>query len=116
MKLTLLALLLSGSVFAAGPIQSTQTSYATTNQSATTWGTLISSLSKEANYLDIYTNSSTGTLILGIGAYGHEYNALYIAPGTSRVIPLKVPKYSRISLKGLNKTVNTGESIINFME
>ncbi len=114
--LVLLALLLCSQSFAGGPILSVQTNHITTTESSTAWGTLVLSLTKEANYLDVYTHSSTGTLILGIGAYGHEYNALYIPPGTARTIPLKVPKFSRISFKGLNKTVNTGESIINFME
>lgn len=101
---------------ASGPVTQYQTNNSTTNRTTSAWGTIITSLSRDVNYVDVYNSSTSGTLILGLGAYGAEYNAIYIPPNTARVYPLIIPKGKRVSLKSLNATVSTGELILNFLE
>lgn len=115
-KLILLAALISFSAFAGRPITQIQNNFATTSYTTSAWGTIVSSLSRESAYVDVYSSSTAGTIILGIGAVGSEYNALYLQPNSARVIPLRIPKNSRVSLKALNGTVITGEMILNFLE
>jgi len=107
-------------VRAGGPITQVQSMHGSTTIYGTAWVQVVSSLSKTANYVDVHNSSASGTLILGIGASGSEYNALYIVPSTDRTIPLRVPKGSRVSLKGLSPnglySITNGETILTFLE
>lgn len=101
--------------FAGLPTTQIQQKNVTTNVTTSTWGTLVSSLQKEVGYVDVYNSSTSGTLILGVGAVGSEYNALYIPASTARTFPLTIHRNSRVSVKALNATVSTGELILNFI-
>lgn len=113
---TIVLILFCAWVQASGPVTQYQTNHATTNRTTAAWGTIVTSLSRDVNYVDVYNSSTSGTLILGLGAVGAEYNALYIPASTARQLPLHIPKGKRVALKSLNATVSTGELILNFIE
>lgn len=69
------------------------------------------------------TKASTGVwsyvpgavpIILAVGASGSEVNYSYLNPGTN-MLPIVIPKGSRISLKSANGTLNSGVVSISLM-
>lgn len=103
---------------AAGPVTQYQRNFGATSATTSAWGTIVTSLTRDVNYVDVNSTIQMGTIILGLGVYGSEYNALYIqgSVAQNRTIPLFIPKGKRVSIKALNNSVVTGGLILNFVE
>ena len=73
---------------------------------------LLSSTPDDIHQLDIF-DSSGRTLTLAIGPSGFESNKINIYPGGNSKVDLYIPSGSRISVKAISATANTGELNIN---
>lgn len=88
--------------------------YSSTNVTTGAWVQLLSSVGTIAiTEIEIF-DSSGETLELGVGAAGSEVSNSYIIPGGNGRIPMQISALSRISVKSVSATANSGELIINF--
>lgn len=87
--------------------------YSSTNVTTTAWVELLASVGASSiKELEIF-DSSGETLELGIGASGSEVSKSYVFPGGNGRIPLQIAALSRLSVKAVSATANSGELIIN---
>ena len=87
--------------------------YTSTSVTTSAYVQLIASTSAAYNAIEIF-DSSGQTLKLAIGGSGSEVDQFIIFPGGNGRIPYTVASGSRISIKALSATANTGEIDINF--
>jgi hypothetical protein len=88
--------------------------YSTTNVTTGAWVQLLASVGSTAiKEIEIF-DSSGETLEIGIGAAGSEVSESYIIPGGNGRIPLQIPEGTRLSVRAVSATANSGELIINF--
>jgi hypothetical protein len=87
--------------------------YSSVNVTTAAYVELIASTSNTINYLDIF-DSSGQTLALAVGGAGSEVNQLYVVPGGNGPVPLLIPSGSRVSIKAVSATANSGELDITF--
>ncbi len=113
---TLLVLILCGVTFAGAPISSNRTKHSVTSYSTGTWTTLNSAIAKTSNWVHAYNSSLSGTLIIGQGDSGSETQVLVLNAGSDLVVPLRVVKGVRISIKSADASVTTGNSVFEFYE
>ena len=59
-------------------------------------------------------DSSGQSLVLATGGAGSEVNKLYVFPGGNGRIPLLIPANTRVAVKAVSATANSGEFLINF--
>lgn len=95
------------------PFYSVRMDYSMVPVNTSSWTQLVASLPKTAQFVEIF-DSSGEAISLGLGGAGDEAQYLIIPPGGNDKIELFLPTLSRISLKALESTANTGEIIINF--
>lgn len=114
--LSVLFLFLSVSVWAGAPISSTRTKHSVSNYLTSSWTTLNSGIAKTSNWVHAYNSSLSGTLLIGLGQSGSEVQYLVLQPGSDLVIPFRVAKTTRISIKAADSTVSTGNSVFDWME
>ena len=100
----------AGTAFANAP---TQNVYSTTNVTTAAFVQLIAATSVAANTVDIF-DSSGQPMILALGAAGSEVINYYVPPGGG-TLKLLIPIASRVSIKALNATANTGIILLNLL-
>jgi hypothetical protein len=87
--------------------------YSSTNVTTGAWVQLLASVGATAiKEIEIF-DSSGETLELGIGASGSEVVQSYIIPGGNGRIPLQIPAGTRLSIKAVSATANSGEIVVN---
>jgi hypothetical protein len=87
--------------------------YSSTNVTTGAWTQLLAAVgSTEIKEIEIF-DSSGETLELGIGAEGSEVVKSYVIPGGNGRIPLQIPVLSRLAIRAVSATANSGELIIN---
>lgn len=87
--------------------------YSSTNVTTGAWVQLSSSIGAIAvKEIEIF-DSSGETLELGLGASGSEVSKSYVFPGGNGKIPMQIPANSRVAIKAVTATANSGEIIIN---
>lgn len=87
--------------------------YSTTNVTTGAWVQLLASVGATAiKEIEIF-DSSGETLELGVGAVGSEVSNSYIFPGGNGRIPMQIAALSRLSVKAVSATANSGELVIN---
>lgn len=94
------------------PLQFVRNVYSSTNVTTTAYVQLIASTSGAANVIEIF-DSSGQTLVIAFGGSGLEVNQFIVFPGGNGRITCKVPASTRISIKALSATANSGEIDIN---
>lgn len=87
--------------------------YTSTNVTTGAWVELLASVGVTAvKEIEIF-DSSGETLELGIGASGSEISKSYVFPGGNGRIPMQIAATSRLAIKAVSATANSGEIIIN---
>lgn len=89
--------------------------YSLTNVTTSAYVQLIASLPDVVNQLFIF-DSSGQTLLLAVGAPGSEVDQIYVVPGGNGAIDLTIPSGSRVSIKSVTGTANTGEINVSFLK
>jgi hypothetical protein len=87
--------------------------YSSVNVTTSAYTQLISSTSAAYSALEVF-DSSGQTLKLAIGGAGSEVDQFIIFPGGNGRIPFTIASGSRISIRALSATANSGEIDINF--
>ena len=88
--------------------------YAGINVTTSAWSQVIASTSANINLLCI-TDQSGQVMELGTGAAASETRVFLIAPGFSGCIPLRIASGTRISIKAVTATANSGYLILSGM-
>jgi hypothetical protein len=87
--------------------------YSSTNVTTGAWTQLLASVGATAiKEIEIF-DSSGEILELGLGAAGSEASSSFIIPGGNGRIPLQIPAGTRLSIKAVSATVNSGEIVVN---
>lgn len=89
--------------------------YSSTNVTTAAYVQLIASTSDVINNLQIF-DSSGQTLVLALGAAASEVDTLYIFPGGDGSVDLKIPAATRVSVRAISATANTGELDVSFLK
>jgi hypothetical protein len=89
--------------------------YSVTNVTTLAWVQLAAAIQSGVSEVEIF-DSSGQTLQLGVGAAGHESVILTVLPGGNGRVPLKLDVGSRLSIKALTATANSGEIDINLYQ
>lgn len=82
--------------------------YSMTNVTTLAYVQLVASTADIINQLYIF-DSSGQTLFLAVGAAASEVDQIYIVPGGNGIMNLYIPLGSRISVKAVSGTANSGE-------
>lgn len=88
-----------------------QNIYSTTNVTTAAYVQLIASTTTATNYVDIF-DSSGQAMILATGASGSEVILAYVPPGGDQ-IRVQIPISTRIAIKALTATANSGYILLN---
>lgn len=88
--------------------------YSSGNVTTAAYTQLIASTSSAVTELEIF-DSSGQTLVLATGAAASEVDKLYIVPGGNGRIPVSIAASTRISIKAVSATADTGEIVINLI-
>lgn len=99
-----------GTQISNAPVQNV---YSTTNVTTSGYVQIIASTSAATNSIYIF-DSSGQAMILALGGAGVEVNTLYIPPGGEN-FSLKIPAGTRISLRALTATANSGYFLISLL-
>jgi hypothetical protein len=87
--------------------------YSSTNVTPGAWVQLLASVGATAiKEIEIF-DSSGETLEFGIGEAGLEVVESYIIPGGNGRIPLQIPAGTRLSVRAVSATANSGEIVVN---
>lgn len=89
--------------------------YSTTNVTTAAYVQLIASTSDTTNQLFVF-DSSGQTLVLATGAAASEVDKYYIVPGGNGLINLTIASGTRVSVKAVSATANSGELSITFIK
>lgn len=87
--------------------------YSTGNVTTGAYVQLVASLTTTCSEIEIF-DSSGQTLFLATGGAGSEVDQILIFPGGNGRIPLRIAAGTRISIKAVSATANTGEIDLNF--
>lgn len=94
---------------------SARNAYASVNVTTGAWVQLIASTAATCNALAVF-DSSGQTLELGTGAALSETRKLIIPPGgVDGMVPLLIPAGTRVSIRAVSGTANTGEIDITLL-
>ncbi len=85
-----------------------------TNITSAAYVQLIASTAAAAKQVYIFEGFGT-SMKLAFGGAGAEVDQIYVDPGGPGLIPLAVPAGTRVSVKSVATTANTGEFIINLL-
>lgn len=94
------------------PVTHVRNVYSSINVTTAAYVQLIASTSATINLISVF-DSSGQTLIIAFGAAASEVDKVYIFPGGNGDIPLLIPSGTRVSIKAVSGTANTGEISIN---
>lgn len=98
------------------PVEKFALNTGVTNVTTAAWVEVISATTKPLSFMDVF-NQTTKILRIAIGGSGSEVELpVYIYPGiSSQVIPFDsmIPKGSRISVRALDATANSGYLLLN---
>lgn len=87
--------------------------YSSTNVTTATWVQLLPTVgATSVKEIEIF-DSSGETLELGVGALGSEVSKSYVFPGGNGRIPLQITANTRLAVKAVSATANSGEIVIN---
>lgn len=95
-------------------VQFARLEYSSTNVTTAAYVELIASTTALTKKLQIF-DSSGQTLYLALGAAASEVDKLIIVPGGNGDIQVSIPASTRISLKAISATANTGEIVVNLL-
>ena len=87
--------------------------YSSVNVTTGAYVQLVASTTSITNVLEIF-DSSGQTLYLATGAAASEVNQLIIYPGGNGRVEFKIAAGTRVSIKAISATANTGEIDVNF--
>lgn len=87
--------------------------YSSVNVTTSAYVQLVASLTNSVNEVEIF-DSSGQTLVIAVGGAGSEVDQAYIVPGGNGRIPLAIATSSRVSIKAISATANSGEIDVNF--
>lgn len=87
--------------------------YSVTNVTTGAWVQLLSSVgAADIKEIEIF-DSSGETLELGVGAAASEVSKVYVVPGGNGRIPMQIATGTRLAIKAVSATANSGEIVIN---
>lgn len=89
--------------------------YTSTNVLTSAYVQLVASTTDIINKIYV-TDSSAQTLKIAVGAAASEVDQFYIAPNFTGVIDLYIPASSRISIKSVSATANTGQLLLSLIK
>lgn len=89
--------------------------YTSVNVTTSAYVQLIASTANTCNSVEIF-DSSGQTLFLATGGVGSEVNQIYITPGGNGIVPLKIVAGTRISIKAVSATADSGEIDLNLYQ
>lgn len=87
--------------------------YTSTSVTTAAYTQLLASTSAAINEVEIF-DSSGQTLVLATGTAGAEADQVYIFPGGNGRIPLAIATSTRVAIKAVSATANSGEISVNF--
>lgn len=98
------------------PVEKFSLSTSVTNVTTGAWVQLSAATTKPASFMEVF-NQTTKILILAVGAPGSEVELpLFVYPGiSSQIVPFDsmIPKGSRLSVRAVDATANTGYLLLN---
>jgi hypothetical protein len=95
-----------------GPAQQIRNVYSSTNVTTGAYVQLTSSLAFTSTAIEVF-DSSGQTLQIATGAPGSEAVQFQIFPGGNGMVPLLIKQGTRIAVKAISGTANSGELTIN---
>jgi hypothetical protein len=87
--------------------------YTSTSVTTSAYVQLLASTSGAVNEVEIF-DSSGQTLVLATGGAGSESDQVYIFPGGNGRISLAIATSTRVAIKAVSATANSGEISVNF--
>lgn len=97
------------------PFLTVRNAYVSVNVTTGAWVQLVASTAREATAIEIF-DSSGQTLKLGVGGSGSEVTLVTVFPGGNGFIPVDIPQGSRVSIRAITGTANTGELDLDLMQ
>lgn len=94
-------------------VTTTRNDYSSTSVTTGAWVQLIASTASTINSFDIF-DSSGQTLELGTGAAASETRLVLVFPGGNGRVPVSIAAGTRISIRAVSGTANSGEIDINW--
>lgn len=94
-------------------VTTTRNDYSSVNVTSGAWVQLIASTSAEINSFEIF-DSSGQTLELGTGGSGSETRLILVFPGGNGLVRAQIASGTRISIRAVSATANSGEIDINW--
>lgn len=96
------------------PVDFARLDYTLTSVTTGAYVQLKASLAAAVKEVEIF-DSSGQTLFFAVGAAASEVDKFYIIPGGNGRFPITIPAGSRVALKAVSATANTGEIDVNFL-
>lgn len=87
--------------------------YVSSNVTTSAYSQLVSSLLAAVTEIEIF-DSSGEVLELATGGVGSEQRLIYIMPGGNGRVPVKIASGTRVSIKAVTATANSGLIAVNF--
>lgn len=82
--------------------------YLATPVTTSAYQTIVGATADEITSISIF-DSSGQTLVLAFGAIGSELDKIFIPPGGTGLVDLRIPVGTRLSVKAVSATANSGE-------
>lgn len=99
----------------SAPLAKARIDFSVTNVTTGAWVQLISSVgSTSIKRVQVFM-SQANTLELAFGGAGSEVSQIYIFPGGNEVFEMDIPANTRLSLRAVSSTANTGEILVNLL-
>lgn len=96
------------------PVDIARLDYTITSVTTGAYVQLKASLAAAVKEVEIF-DSSGQTLLFAVGGAGSEVDKFYIIPGGNGRLPVTIAASSRIAIKAVSATANTGEIAVNFL-
>lgn len=87
--------------------------YSSVNVTTGAYVQLVASLANTATEIEVF-DSSGQTLQVAVGKSGSEIVQFIVFPGGNGRLPIIIPAASRVAIKAISGTANTGEIDLNF--
>lgn len=94
-------------------VDTARNDYSSGNVTTSAYTQLVASLGSACKEVEIF-DSSGQTLLLATGAAASETDQIYIIPGGNGRVPLSIAASTRVSVKAVSATADSGEITINF--
>lgn len=94
-------------------IDKARIAYSGTNVTTAAYVQLVASLAGATDEIEIF-DSSGQTLVLATGAAASEVDKFYITPGGNGRMTFHIASGTRVSVKAVSATANSGELTVNF--